>query len=81
MLSTSRVQGVLTDKRVGLFNLQKLKINNVIPINNSLISTSVYLVFSNKWKDNGVIDKFDGALNDMKQDGTYQRILKKHLSF
>jgi polar amino acid transport system substrate-binding protein len=80
MLSTSRVHGVLTDKRVGLFNLEKLKINNVIPINKPLISTPVYLVFSTKLKDSGLVEKFDDALNDMKQDGAYRRILNKHLA-
>jgi len=80
MLMSSRVNGVLTDKNVGLFNLQQMKIDSVIPLDASLATTPVFLVFSKKWQTNGIVNKFDEALAEMKQDGTYQKILIQYLT-
>jgi len=79
MLSVSGVDAVLTDKHVGLFNLQQMHIKNIIPLSNSLASTPVFIVLSKKLDERGLIEKFDQALLMMKQDGTYQRILDKYL--
>jgi len=79
MLSASRVDGVLTDKHVGLYNLQQLRIDNITSLNEPLASTAVFLIFSKELKDSGLVEKFDQALLNMHQDGTYQRILDKYL--
>lgn len=79
MLSSSRVTGVLADKHVGLFNINKLKITNVTSISKPLVTTPVYLVFSKKLKESGIVDKFEIALEQMKLDGTYQKILDNYL--
>ncbi|MBL4942513.1 MAG: transporter substrate-binding domain-containing protein [Colwellia sp.] len=81
MLSASRVEGVLTDKSVGLFNLHQLKINNIIPLAEPLTSTPVFLVFSKKIKDTGLIAKFDQALISMQAEGIYQKIIDKYLLY
>ncbi len=80
MLSVSRVEGVLTDKHVGLFNLQQMRIKNITPLSTSLASTPVFIVFSKELEESGLIEKFDHALLMMKQDGTYQKTLDKYLS-
>ncbi len=80
MLSVSRIEGVLTDKHVGLFNLQQMRITNIIPLATSLATTPVFIVLSKDLEERGIIKKFEQALLMMKQDGTYQKILDKYLS-
>jgi polar amino acid transport system substrate-binding protein len=80
MLSTFRLEGVLTDYKVGLFNLKELGLRNIIALKPPLKSIPVFVVFSKKNKDNGLVKKFDQALFTIKQDGTYQKILDKYLS-
>jgi polar amino acid transport system substrate-binding protein len=80
MLLASRVDGVLTDKNVGLFNLQQMEIENTIALSKALASTPVFLVFSKKWQDNGIVDKFNHSLKAMQRDGTYQKIFDKYLT-
>ena len=80
MLSMSRLDGVLTDQNVGLFNLQQLGISTITTLPEPLTSTPVYLVFSHKWQQNGVVDKFNTILKTMKKEGSYQNIIDKYIS-
>ena len=80
MLSTARLAGVLTDKNVGLFNIKKMALKNLIPIKPALKSIPVFLVFSQQHQDSGLIEQFNRVLFQMKQDGTYQRIFDKYLT-
>jgi len=80
MLSTSRLQGVFTDYNVGLFNMKQMDFQNIMPLEPALKSIPVFLVFSKKHNDTGLINEFDRVLSIMKQDGTYQKIFDKYLS-
>lgn len=80
MLSTARLAGVLTDKNVGLFNINKMGLNNIIAIKPSLKSIPVFLIFSKKHNNSDLIEQFNQALINLKQNGTYQRIFDKYLT-
>jgi polar amino acid transport system substrate-binding protein len=79
MLSTFRLQGVLTDYTVGIFNIKELELRNIISLEPPLKSIPVFLVFSKKIKEKGLVKIFDQALLTLKQNGTYQTILDKYL--
>ena len=79
MLSTFRLQGVLTDNTVGMFNIKELDLHDIVPLKPPFKSIPVFLVFSKKNKGLGLVKKFDQALIALKQDGTYQKIIDKYL--
>jgi len=78
MLSTARIAGVLTDKNVGLFNIKKMGLKNIIPLKPALKSIPVFLVFSKQHRDSGLVEQFNQALAKMKAEGTYQKIFNKY---
>lgn len=79
MLLKSRLSGVLTDKVVGMFNLQQLGITTIVPLKKPITSIAVYLIFSKNMQVSGLVKKFDIALAALRQEGTYQLIIDKYL--
>lgn len=79
MVSSNRLDAMLTNYHVGLYNIKKLGASDVRPLLPSIRSTPTYLVFSKKQNLAHLVPKFDEALFSVIQDGTYQRIVDQYL--
>ncbi|WP_290329880.1 substrate-binding periplasmic protein [Vibrio tapetis] len=79
MVSSNRLDAMLTNYHVGLYNIKKLGASDVRPLLPSIRSTPAYLVFSKKQNLAHLVPKFDEVLFSVIQDGTYQRIVDQYL--
>lgn len=79
MISLDRLDALLTNYHVGLYNINLLGKTDITPISPSLSSTPAYLVFSKKAKLDWLVPLFDEALFEILQDGTYQKIFDAYL--
>lgn len=79
MLEKGRLNAVLTNYHVGLYNIRELGLKNIVPIFPSIRTTPAYFVFSKKKNLGHLVQKFDEALYQILQDGTYDRIFNMYL--
>lgn len=79
MVSSNRLDAMLTNYHVGLYNIKKFGVSDVRPLLPSIRSTPAYVVFSKKQNLAHLVPKFDEALFSVIQDGTYQRIVDQYL--
>ncbi len=77
-LEAGRVDAVLTNFHVGSYQIKLLGLQDVTSLFPPLSSTPAYFVFSKKKGLSHLVPKFDAALFDILQDGTYQKIFEKY---
>lgn len=81
LLQKQRIDSVLTNYHVGSYIVKREGFDQVIPIDPPLSSTPAYVVFAKKDSFKALIPVFDAALFSVLQDGTYQKIFSKYISF
>lgn len=79
MIQLNRLDAILTNYHVGLYNIKKINASKIIPLHPSIVDTPAYFVFSKKKNLAYLIPKFDEALLSIIQDGTYNKIFSKYL--
>ena len=78
-LVLGRIDAVLTNYYVGIYNLKKLNLfDEVKNLPKVLASTPAFMVFAKEADMEYLVPEFDKILKQMKKDGTYSRIYKKY---
>lgn len=76
LLYSGRVDVVISDINIFRYHCRHLKNVQDIPLNYANVLRPTY--YSVAFKDPGLRDEFNRALNLLKKDGTYQKILDEH---
>lgn len=80
MIDANRLDGMIADQFTGTIELQQLGLSEVIVKSNVVLSNDPSMVaFSRKSVSAGWVDQFNRALQTMKADGTYRRIMARYL--
>lgn len=77
VVERERVQLALYEKKMGLSVIKQLAIQGVRAVNDSLLMTPIYIYLHKKHRD--IIPQLTKAIQDMKQDGSYEEIMQRTL--
>ncbi len=77
MLDRRRVELALYEKKMGLSVINNFAFEEIEPVNNSLLTTPIYIYLHKK--HSAIVPKLAQVIKDMKQDGTYDKIMQSTL--
>jgi len=78
LLEKKRTDYIIYEKWAGHYMLRKMPIENIGQHKSTLIIEEVFIYLHKKHKS--IVSKLSKALESMKRDGSYQRLVRKHLS-
>ena len=79
-LKLRRVDAVLTDAFVGMYTLRQLNLPGVRQLSPSLMSFDTFVVFPKSMQSARLAAAFDRAFEDMRHDGSYERLTASYLN-
>jgi polar amino acid transport system substrate-binding protein len=79
MVQSNRLDALLTNYHVGLYNIRLTNASRIVPMLPSISATPAYLVFSKKQNLAYLVPQFDEVLSDIIEDGTYDKIFSNYL--
>jgi len=78
LLRKKRTDYVIYEKWAGHYMLRKMPANNIGQHKSTLLVKEVFIYLHKKHKS--IVSKLSKSLENMKRDGSYQRLVNKHLS-
>ncbi len=79
-IAAGRAQGTFSNEYVGVSTLKSISLNDKIVLSGfKLPSDDSFFMFSKKSRDDKFISDFNAALEEIKKDGSYQKILDAYV--
>ena len=81
MLDRDRIDGVIADARTGAYEIHNLGLGDKIKATNVIVSSdAAEVAFSKRSNDPAFVQAYTAALQQLVDDGSYERILQRYTS-